>query len=568
MPPGTEDARNKQPPEGWRPTRARLSREEEADRALNHTQFRPGTKWGLLILFVGIVFCVPVAQCLVELYGGSGKSNTFELLGSLAPNFERGGSWLRFWEIFPSAQTIKSTEKKLDDSSVLSRWALPLVQSGLTGWGRTGNKEVYAGTASWLFYRPDVEYVTGPPFLDPARLEQRRRDPGTQPDPIQAIIQFKSELTLRDVDLLVLPIPVKPCVEGDRLSSLVPATEILQNPSFTEFKRRLQEAGIRVLDLGPHFIRVKQERGNVPIYLETDTHWRPEIMELAAREVASVLGTLPSTKQLSLQSNQQPVTNLGDILTLLKLPPTQTIYRPETVSISTISSGYSLWHSDRGADVLVLGDSFCNIYSLEQMGWGESAGFVEHLSKALGGRPIDCILRNSDGAFATREILSHELSRGNDRLSGKKIVIWEFAARELAFGNWKSIEMELRKPAPSRFLTLKSGEDLMVTGVVQEMSEVPLPGSIPYKDHIAAIELSELSSSVSLLADSTHAVVYLWGMRDNVWTRAARLRSGDRVKLHLFSWDDYSAQYEKFNRSELEDPTLQLQDPTWGELIQ
>ena len=143
-----------------------------------------------------------------------------------------------------------------------------------------------------------------------------------------------------------------------------------------------------------------------------------------------------------------------------------------------------------------------------------------------------------------------------------------FAARELALGNWKSIEMELRKPAPSRFLTLKSGEDLVVTGVVQEMSEVPLPGSIPYKDHIAAIELSELSSSVSLLADSTHAVVYLWGMRDNVWTRAARLRSGDRVKLHLFSWDDYSAQYEKFNRSELEDPTLQLQDPTWGELIQ
>jgi hypothetical protein len=41
--------------------------------------------------------------------------------------------------------------------------------------------------------------------------------------------------------------------------------------------------------------------------------------------------------------------------------------------------------------------------------------------------------------------LSHELSRGNDRLGGKKIVIWEFAARELALGNWKSIEMELRK---------------------------------------------------------------------------------------------------------------------------
>ena len=100
------------------------------------------------------------------------------------------------------------------------------------------------------------------------------------------------------------------------------------------------------------------------------------------------------------------------------------------------------------------------------MGWGESAGFVEHLSRALGERPIDCIVRNSDGAFATREILSHEL------------------------------------------------------------------------------------------------------LRDNAWTRAARLRSGDGIKVHLFPWDDYSAQYEKFTRSELEDASPRPQDPLWGELME
>jgi hypothetical protein len=235
---------------------------------------------------------------------------------------------------------------------------------------------------------------------------------------------------------------------------------------------------------------------------------------------------------------------------------------------SHTSPGNTLWHADRNADVLVLGDSFCNIYSLEQMGWGESAGFVEQLSRALGGRPIDCILRNSDGAFATREILSQEFARGNDRLLGKKIVIWEFAARELAFGNWKSIDMELGKPARAHFLTLKSGQDLVVTGVVQAMGEVPILGSIPYKDHIVAVELSELSSSASLLADATHAVVYLWSMHDNVWTRAARLRSGDRIKVHVFSWDDYLAQYEKFTRTELGDASLQLQDPLLGELME
>ena len=63
-------------------------------------------------------------------------------------------------------------------------------------------------------------------------------------------------------------------------------------------------------------------------------------------------------------------------------------------------------------------------------------------------------------------------------------------------------------------------------------------------------------------------MVYLWSMRDNVWTSAARLRPGDRVKLHLRPWPDVSAQYEKFNRTELDDSALQLEEPVWGEDIE
>ena len=84
----------------------------------------------------------------------------------------------------------------------------------------------------------------------------------------------------------------------------------------------------------------------------------------------------------------------------------------------------------------MLGDSFANIYSLASMGWGDSAGLVEHLSYALG-RPVDRILQNDDGAFATRDILRRD---GPARLAGKRVVIWQFAARELAFGDWRVIE--------------------------------------------------------------------------------------------------------------------------------
>jgi alginate O-acetyltransferase complex protein AlgJ len=56
-------------------------------------------------------------------------------------------------------------------------------------------------------------------------------------------------------------------------------------------------------------------------------------------------------------------------------------------------------------------------------------------------------------------------------------------------------------------------------------------------------------------------------MRDNVWTSAARLRPGDKVTVRLRPWADVSAQYEQINRSELDNPELQLEEPVWGELV-
>ncbi|MBV8278327.1 MAG: hypothetical protein JO170_24130, partial [Verrucomicrobia bacterium] len=421
------------------------TREEEADWSLNHTIFYRGARLVLLSFFLAIIFGVPLAQLSIDLAGKStGKeSGIWEMFRQLVPSRAvLDKRPMDLLQVLPTAQTITAAEKKLEDCSALSRLCLPRVQWVLTGLFGTGNKEVDVGRSGWLFYRPDIEYVTGPPFLEPTRLQQRLHEPGIQPDPIKAIVQFRDQLAQRKIDLLVLPIPVKPCVQGDQLSRFVEPTAALQNPSFAQFKTRLQKQGVHVLDLTPDFMIAKTGQNGGPIYLQTDTHWRPEIMDLAARRVAAALDPLPGTNGLPLQTVEKPVTNYGDILALLKLPAGQGIYHPQTVMIGTISQAHTFWRSNQGADVLLLGDSFCNIYSLEQMGWGESAGFAEHLSRALGGRPIDSILRNSDGAFATREILSHELRRGNDRLKGKRVVIWEFAARELAFGNWKLMDLE------------------------------------------------------------------------------------------------------------------------------
>ena len=55
-------------------------------------------------------------------------------------------------------------------------------------------------------------------------------------------------------------------------------------------------------------------------------------------------------------------------------------------------------------------------------------------------------------------------------------------------------------------------------------------------------------------------------MRDNVLTTAARFRPGDRVTLRLRPWADVADKYEKINRSEIDDPAVQLEEPCWGEL--
>jgi alginate O-acetyltransferase complex protein AlgJ len=328
------------------------------------------------------------------------------------------------------------------------------------------------------------------------------------------------------------------------------------------------------------------ERGRSrPLYLDTDTHWRPETMEFVAERLADFIQLPPPAAPISPSIVEKEIVARGDIAAMLKLTRGDKFFPPETVTIRQVVTGNGLWRPSKDADVLLLGDSFSNIFSFEPMGWGESAGFAEHLSFALR-RPIDCILRNSDASFATREILSNELARGRDRLAGKKLVIWEFAARELSFGNWKLLDLKLGQAKPSRFLSLKPAEEIMVNGIIESISPVPRPGTVPYKDHIEAVHLIDIVAAGGdrgpeggekasksrgqrpRLQPETQAVVYLWSMRDNVWTPAARLRPGEAVKLRLRPWPDVSAQYEKFNRTELDDSALQLEEPVWGEDIE
>jgi alginate O-acetyltransferase complex protein AlgJ len=87
---------------------------------------------------------------------------------------------------------------------------------------------------------------------------------------------------------------------------------------------------------------------------------------------------------------------------------------------------------------------------------------------------------------------------------------------------------------------------------------------VPYKDHVLTLHLVDVEG-VDTPVQGNQAIVYMWSMRDNELTRAARYREGEELTLGLKSWNDVGEEYEAINRSDLDDEDLQLQDPNWGE---
>lgn len=542
-------------------TTVRLDREEIAKREIGRTDITRGTAWALVLFFLLVITVPPFVQLLLD--RREGRAGAAAIAGApgdalAAYRSSEGSAWDRLFAANAVLlDRMQAYETDLEDESLLAQAAIPRMQAFTAGRLGLGNEQAYVGRDGWLFYRPGVDYLTGRGFLDAPRS-----------DPRVAILDFKRQLAARGIELVIMPVPVKAVVRPDRLSSRYERHDApLKNPSYDAFVAEMRAAGVRVFD--PTDLLVGRSRNGDDVFLKTDTHWRPADMQSVAAELAGYLQTETGVPAGDPGFRTEPVAvqNHGDIAVMLKLPAGQTLYPPESVELRMVlTPGGELWRPSRNADVLLLGDSFANIYSLGAMSWGESAGLAEQLSLELG-RPVDTLLRNDAGAHASREMLARELARGNDRLAGKRVVVWQFAARELSVGDWKLIDLTLGEARPARFFAPEpDAVPARITGLVEAVSPIPRPGSVPYKDHVFAVHLSELAGE--RVPAGAQAVVYLRSMADGALTPAARIRAGDRITLDLVAWDAVAARYERFNRSELDDEDLQLEPPCWGEPVQ
>lgn len=440
------------------PSRSTPSREEIARIEVGHTDVDPSTARWLVAVFLVFVSMPAGVEWMVSARTEAAVSGAWSQLAAIP-----GQMRAKLTRQEPEANDVgigsrillasrgvlgnlRTFEDTLDDESAVAAVLRPPAQMVLSGLG-AGNERVYQGRDGWLFYGPDVEYVVGPRFLEPAEM-RRRRTSGRewieqpQPDPRAAIVDFKRQLERRGITLIVMPTPVKPAMHPEKLAAQNDGWTIpVQNSSYRVFIDDLRRENVIVFDVAEALALGRNGR---PTYLATDTHWRPETMERAAELLGDFIRahvSLVDAPRRSYRLEVREVSNVGDTAAMLDLPPGHHLNGPESIIIRRVlGPDGAPWQPSRSADVLVLGDSFSNIYSLGSMGWGDVAGFVEHLGRVLQ-RSVDRIVQNDDGAYSTRARLRQEIASGVDRLRGKRVVVLQFSSRELAAGDWKLIEL-------------------------------------------------------------------------------------------------------------------------------
>ncbi len=432
-----------------------MDRVEQAKAEVGHTRVSARVAWTMAAAFLATTLALGVAEPLAR-WGAAGEALAppwRRAVNELSSRSREARSAIGEGAFLAANRNLRAGldgfERALEEDSLLQERLLPVAQAALLRLG-LGNESAYLGREGSLFYRPDVDYVTGPGFLEPRILARRALDhqawePEPHPDPRPALIELDADLRRLGIALLLVPTPVKPVLEPGRFASrALRARPPVHNPSYPPLLAELRAAGLGIVDLDAALLLLLDRQPT--LFLDTDTHWMPTAVEEAARMIADaierlgVLGVLDDGgggASGTYQRRDAMISGRGDIAAMLHLPSDNQRFGEQRVAVSIVTEATGRpWRADPRAEVLILGDSFTNVYSDPGLGWGTGAGLAEQLAFALQ-RPVDRIALNAGGAHAAREALAREPGR----LQGKRVVIYQFAVRELASGDWRRVPL-------------------------------------------------------------------------------------------------------------------------------
>ncbi|HUW62406.1 MAG TPA: hypothetical protein VMZ06_15485 [Candidatus Bathyarchaeia archaeon] len=320
----------------------------------------------------------------------------------------------------PSAAGLRSYEADLENNSWCgSRIRLAAQFAAFVALRDLGAKALM-GSDGWLFYRPGLEYL-----LEPC---------DGVAEAAAAIVAFRDALAERGIKLLVVPAPEKSSIYPERLGLFAKGLKKPLATHTTRLIETLRKNGVECIDLFSTFAGAMEQ----PLYLAQDTHWTPGGMRLAAETTARRLADLGWVEPGQTHYGVRPVNLLrhGDIVEMVQNPAIAERFEPEPIVCEqVVDDAAAPYHDAAESPVLVLGDSFLRVYEFDEP---RAAGFVAHLARGLR-MPLVSIINDGGGSTLVRQ----ELYRKPELLEGKRVVVWEFAERDIRFGveGWQHVPL-------------------------------------------------------------------------------------------------------------------------------
>jgi hypothetical protein len=333
----------------------------------------------------------------------------------------------------PTARNLHAYEQSLEETSLVIHRLRPWMQ--YLQWrflGDAGEKAVL-GRHGWLFYRPSVRYVIERPIGAPE---------SNTADPLPAIRSFRDQLQAQGIRLLVVPVPSKESIYPGMLAKQAEGAGVVVCEPTRRLLDQLAQCGIEFVDLFEVFRRARQRESRSDpgrLYLAQDTHWSPEGARAAAGAVARRVLAGGAVRREDHVYVERPVTvrRHGDLVEMLQVPQIERALEPEVLAcLQVVQSDTRTPYRDRlDSEILILGDSFLRVYERDEPG---AAGFIAHLARELG-QPLAAIINDGRASTMVRQELAHRPTL----LRNKRLVIWEFAERDIRYGTqgWQIVRV-------------------------------------------------------------------------------------------------------------------------------
>lgn len=286
--------------------------------------------------------------------------------------------------------------------------------------------QVAVGQDDWLFLVPELRHLAAGPFWgEAAQAASRARTPEGR-DPLPAILDFHNALQEIGIQLLLVPVPPKAVVYGDRLMDGIPAGR--HDDDHQAFYQLLRQKGVQVLDLTDHFLKMREhEKG--PMYCQTDTHWSGIGVVEAARQIAAHV-TVPGPETFVHEWIEIDI--VGDLTQMRGATAT------ESIRVRRVHDAAP----DAKSPVILLGDSHTLVFHAGGDMHASGAGLPEQLAVELGTQ-VDLIGVRGSGATPARINLFRRAQRDPNFWSGKQTVIWVFSAREFTESDgWRIVPIQ------------------------------------------------------------------------------------------------------------------------------